>query len=157
MRVERGMIMNRYVYEIELTPDHGSYSVRVPDLDGCFTAGDDIKDALNMADDALKTFVAALLKFGDPLPEPTFGHVAPEGGLVIALSFETDASYIVDEVSPSEAAEMLGVSRPRVSHMIRDGVLTAEKVAGETKISLDSVNAYLASPRHAGRPRKSLV
>ncbi|NLG10067.1 MAG: type II toxin-antitoxin system HicB family antitoxin [Coriobacteriaceae bacterium] len=149
--------MSRYIYEVVLTPDEdqpGFFNVTVPELDGCYTFGDGMTEALNMADDALKTFVAALLKFGDPIPEPTFGHKAPEGGMVIALSFETDASYIVDEVSPSEAAEMLGVSRPRVSHLIRDGILNAQKVAGETRITIDSIEAYLASPRKPGRPSK---
>jgi excisionase family DNA binding protein len=148
--------MARYIYEVELRPDSGGYCVRVPDLDGCFTEGDNVIDALNMANDALKTFVAALLKYDDPIPEPMFGHEAPEGGMVVALSFETDASYIVEEVAPSEAAEMLGVSRSRISHMIRDGVLQSTKIAGETKVTLESINEYLESPRKAGRPRKVL-
>jgi excisionase family DNA binding protein len=147
--------MNRYVYEVELRPDDDGYCVSVPDLDGCFTEGDSVADALNMADDALKTFVATLLKCGDPIPGPTFGHIAPEGGMVVALSFETDVSYIVDEVSPSEAAEILGVSRPRVSHMIRDGILHATSIGGSTKVTLASVDAYMAGPRRAGRPKKS--
>jgi excisionase family DNA binding protein len=146
--------MSRYIYEVELRPDDDGYCVRVPDLDGCFTEGDSVSNALNMADDALKTFVAALLKYGEHIPDPTFGHAVPEGGMVVALSFETDASYIVEEVSPSEAAEMLGVSRSRVSHMIRDGVLHTTACGGEIKVTLESVDAYMSSPRRAGRPKK---
>jgi hypothetical protein len=41
--------------------------------------------------------------------------------------------------------------------MIRDGVLSARKIAGETKVTLETINAYLESPRHAGRPRKELT
>jgi predicted RNase H-like HicB family nuclease len=150
----------RYVYEVVLTPDEEAsefYNVTVPDLDGCLTFGKGVVEALNMADDALKTFVAVLLKYGDTVPEPTFGHKAPKGGMVVALSFDTDVSYLMDEVSPSKAAEMLGVSRSRVSHMIRDGVLHASTVAGETRVTLESVNAYQESPRRAGRPRKELA
>ena len=150
--------MTRYLYEVELRPgENGSYSVRVPDLDGCFTQGKTRNDALDMAADALMTYVAALLKCGDPIPEPSFGHQAPEGGMVIALSFETDADFIIDAVSPSEAAAMLGVTRGRVSQMIRNGVLDSYEHNGERMVDLVSINARLAAPRKAGRPRKTFV
>jgi excisionase family DNA binding protein len=150
--------MTRYLYEVELRPDvDGGYCVRVPDLDGCFTEGDTVDEALEMAVDALKTHVASLMKHGDAIADPMFGHEAPEGGMVVAVSFETDASYIIDAVSPSEAAVMLGVSRGRVSQMIREGVLTATKGYRGTLVDLESIRKRLASPRAAGRPRKELV
>jgi excisionase family DNA binding protein len=149
--------MARYVYEVELVPDGDGYSVKAPDFDAYITYGATETEALIEADDALKTYVAALLKFGDPVPNPVFGHQASEGGKVIALSFETDAGYIIEEVPASKAAEILGVSRSRVSHLIRDGVLQAQRVAGETRVSVDSLNAYKDSPRQPGRPRKTLA
>ena len=150
--------MTRYLYEVELRPDEESgYSVKVPDLDGCYSQGDSISEALEMAVDALITYTAALLKCGDVLPEPTFGHVAPAGGMVVALSFEADANYIIDGVSPSEAAMMLGVSRGRVSQMIRDGVLATYKHAGTRYVDLESIHARLAAPPSAGRPRKEFI
>ena len=150
--------MARYLYEVELRPDEdGGYCVRVPDLEGCFSQGDTVDEALEKAADALMTHVAALLKYGDEIPNPIFGHRVPKGGRVVAISFETDASYIIDAVSPSEAAAMLGVTRSRVSQMIRDGVIDAHKAAGMTWVDLASINARLASPRGAGRPRKELA
>jgi len=109
---------------------------------------------VNQAADALMTFIASLLKNGDALPSPVFGHVAPPGGMAIALAVEVDAGYIVNGVSPSEAATMLGVTRGRVSQMIKDGVLITYEHAGERVVDLDSINARLAAPRSAGRPRK---
>jgi len=150
--------MARFLYEVELRPDAGGgYSVRVPDLDGCYSQGSTLNEALEMAADALVTYVAALLTYGDPIPSPVFGHQAPEGGKVVAISFEAYASYIIDAVSPSEAASILGVSRGRVSQMIKTGVLDAYKIAGETRVDLASVKARLSAPRRAGRPRKELV
>ncbi|MDR1183294.1 MAG: type II toxin-antitoxin system HicB family antitoxin [Coriobacteriales bacterium] len=150
--------MARYLYEVELRPDiDGGYCVRVPDLEGCFTEGDTVDEALEMAADALETYVAALLKYDDPIPEPTFGHEVPEGGMIVAVSFETDADYIIDAVSPSEAAVMLGVSRGRVSQMIREGVLAATKGCAGTLVDAKSIEQRLASPRRAGRPRKELT
>jgi excisionase family DNA binding protein len=152
--------MSRYVFEVVLLPDEEEptvYNVTVPDMDGCLTFGEGIIDALNMADDALKTHVAALLKHGDPIPEPTFGNAAPDGGMAVVLSFETDESYIVDTVTPAQAADLLGVSRGRVSQMIRDGILEARKDCMGSEVLLSSINARLAEPRGAGRPRKELT
>jgi excisionase family DNA binding protein len=147
--------MTRYIFEVVLNPDEeGGYFVTVPDLPGCVTEGDSIEEALLMATDALMTVVGSMIKHGDAIPSPTFGAVAPTGGKVIALSFVTDASYIVDTVSPAEAAVMLGVSRGRVSQMTRKGILDGYKIGTETRVSLESINARLATPRNAGRPRK---
>jgi predicted RNase H-like HicB family nuclease len=100
--------MTKYIYEVVVAPDEEDpryYNVTVPDLEGCLTFGESVKDALTEADDALKTYVAALLKFDDPVPEPVFGHEAPKGGMVVALAFDTDAGYIVEETSPPSIEE----------------------------------------------------
>jgi excisionase family DNA binding protein len=77
--------------------------------------------------------------------------------MAVVLSFETDESYIVDTVTPAQAADLLGVSRGRVSQMIRDGILEARKDCMGSEVLLASVNARLAEPRGAGRPRKELT
>lgn len=47
-------IMFNYVYPAIFTPEEdGGYSVLFPDLEGCFTCGDNLADALFMAEDAL--------------------------------------------------------------------------------------------------------
>lgn len=43
----------KYVYPAIFTPEDTGYSVRFPDIDGCYTCGDDLQDALDMAEDAL--------------------------------------------------------------------------------------------------------
>jgi len=46
--------MSKYVYPAIFTKEeNGQYSVDFPDIDGCFTGGDDMADALEMAQDAL--------------------------------------------------------------------------------------------------------
>jgi predicted RNase H-like HicB family nuclease len=150
----------RYIYEVVLEPDAEDsefYNVSVPDLDGCFTCGKGMDEAVAMAADAMMTFIAALVKFGDPVPDSTFGHKAPKGGKVMAVSFETDASYIVDTVAPSVAAEMLGVTRGRVSQMVRAGALEAIKDEAGTRILRSSVETRLSEPRSAGRPKMAIA
>ena len=46
--------MAKYVYPAIFTKeDDGKYSVLFPDLENCFTGGDDMADALEMAEDVL--------------------------------------------------------------------------------------------------------
>lgn len=47
-----------------------TYGVTVPDLPGCFTAGDTLEDALNQAREAVELHMECLLLDGDPIPEP---------------------------------------------------------------------------------------
>ncbi len=44
----------KYVYPAVFTPeDNGQFSVNFPDLESCYTCGDDLGDALYMAEDVL--------------------------------------------------------------------------------------------------------
>lgn len=149
--------MDRCIYQAFLEPEEdGRYSVSFPDLDGCYTCGDDYVDAVDMAADAAKTFVAALMSFGDPVPAPSV-HKAPKGVEDVWVSFEADPSYIVDGpvVSAAQAARELGVTPARVTRMMNAGQLDGYRSGRRTYISEASIQARLASPRSAGRPKKA--
>lgn len=45
--------MAKYVYPAIFTPEEKGYSVFFPDLEGCYTCGDDLNDAIMMAEDVL--------------------------------------------------------------------------------------------------------
>lgn len=45
--------MAKYVFPAIFTQDADGYSVRFPDLHNCFTSGEDLPDALDMASDVL--------------------------------------------------------------------------------------------------------
>lgn len=88
--------MRIVTYQVLLTPDSedGGWSVSVPDLPGCFTFGDTYSEAIEMAEDAIKTYAAALLLDGDPLPEPSVVEKrAPARTATIQV--EVDENYIV--------------------------------------------------------------
>ena len=36
--------MNKYVYPAIFTPESTGWSIHFPDLEGCYTCGDDLKD-----------------------------------------------------------------------------------------------------------------
>ena len=48
--------------------DEGGYSVSFPDLPGCFTDGEDLADALYMAQDAASGWLLITLEDGEALP-----------------------------------------------------------------------------------------
>ncbi|MCD7813012.1 MAG: type II toxin-antitoxin system HicB family antitoxin [Lachnospiraceae bacterium] len=46
--------MAKYRYPAIFTPEEkGRYSVNFPDIDGCYTCGDNLEDAIMMAEDVL--------------------------------------------------------------------------------------------------------
>ncbi|MBI2023156.1 type II toxin-antitoxin system HicB family antitoxin [Candidatus Giovannonibacteria bacterium] len=51
-------------YEVILEPNGAGYTVTVPKLPGLITEGNNIKEAREMAKDAIKCYLEALLKDG---------------------------------------------------------------------------------------------
>lgn len=50
--------MAKYVYPAIFTPEEeGKYSVFFPDLEGCYTCGDNLQDAIAMAEDVLAFYL----------------------------------------------------------------------------------------------------
>lgn len=57
----------RYTVVFEEAPE-GGYVVRIPTL-GCVTEGETFEEAKAMAKDAIRCYVASLLKHGESIPE----------------------------------------------------------------------------------------
>lgn len=59
-------------WTITLRPDlhDGGFVVRIEELPGCISQGDDEVDALAMIKDARDAWLRAALAHGDPIPEP---------------------------------------------------------------------------------------
>lgn len=56
-------------YPIVLHTDNGvSYGVTVPDVPGCFSAGDTLDEALEMAEEAIFSHLELLLEDGEDIP-----------------------------------------------------------------------------------------
>ena len=61
--------MMRYAYSAVFTPvDGGGFDVKVPDLPGCRTCGDDLADAIFMAEDAVSMWLWDAENKGEPIP-----------------------------------------------------------------------------------------
>ncbi len=59
----------RYPVVIHKDPE-SDYGVTVPDLPGCFSAGDTLDDALKEAAEAIECHIEGLLTDGEPIPAP---------------------------------------------------------------------------------------
>lgn len=64
--------MAKYIYPAVFTPeDKGMYSIDFPDLEGCYTCGNDLEDGLFMANDALSLMLTHLEDSRREIPAPT--------------------------------------------------------------------------------------
>ncbi len=62
--------MKQRTYRILLTPEEeGGFSVSVPALPGCFTQGETIDEAIEMAKEAISLYVESLEDDGEPVPD----------------------------------------------------------------------------------------
>lgn len=61
----------RYPIAIETGTDATAYGVVVPDLPGCFSAGDTLDEALANAEEAAAAWIDAALDAGNAVPTPS--------------------------------------------------------------------------------------
>ena len=62
--------MTQRTYRILLTPeDEGGFSVSVPALPGCFTQGETIDEAIEMAKEAISLYIEVLEDEGELIPD----------------------------------------------------------------------------------------
>lgn len=79
--------MAKYVYPAIFTPEeNGAYSVRFPDIKGCFTEGENLADALEMAQDALCLMIYDKEEKGENIaPASNISDIAVKAGEVVSL------------------------------------------------------------------------
>lgn len=64
--------MEKYVYPAVFVPEEeGGYLAFFPDLEGGYTCGDDLQDAIMMAEDVLAFYLYDEEKGGNVIPKPT--------------------------------------------------------------------------------------
>ena len=60
--------MMKTIYPALFHKEDGSYWVEFPDLEGCFSDGDSIAEALSNAEESLAAYCASILEHGGSLP-----------------------------------------------------------------------------------------
>jgi len=69
----------KYVFPAVFTPEDGKMLVSVPDLPGCHTFGDDLAEAVEMAQDAAETWLWDAENQKEPIPPASPPEAAMQG------------------------------------------------------------------------------
>ncbi|MFL6931212.1 MAG: type II toxin-antitoxin system HicB family antitoxin [Xanthobacteraceae bacterium] len=100
-----GIDMPHYVAVVEDAGPDKTVGFWFPDLPGCFSAGDDIDDALRNAAEALALYAESLAKEGRPLPAPRSISVLRDDPAVAPDLREHVVALVAFPVSSVHAAE----------------------------------------------------
>ena len=117
----------RYPIAIESGDEQHAFGVAVPDLPGCFSAGDTLDEAIDNAREAIELWLETVIDDGGsvPAPRPISEHQSDPGysGWIWAV-------VEVDLASLSDKAERVNITLPaRVLRRID----AAAKAAGESR------------------------
>ena len=66
-----GLVLTKYIYPAIFTKEEKGYSVVFPDLESCYTQGDTLEEAFEMAEDVLSLVLYEYEKEQRFIPEPT--------------------------------------------------------------------------------------
>ena len=142
--------MKLAVYEFEVFRSEGFYIAEPYDMEGG-TMGETYEELCEMVADWLRGEVEYRDVHGIELPTPTFGNAPRHGGANL-VSTVAAGRETVEKVSAAEAARMLGVTPPRVTHMLASNLLEGWREGRNTYVTVDSLNARLADHPRVGRP-----
>lgn len=83
--------MAKYIYPAVFKQDGEVYTVRFPDFESCYTQGDDLCDAYEMAEDVLCMTLYNLEENGESIPQASAMYVVEngEGEFVSLVSCDT--------------------------------------------------------------------
>src|SRR5574344_2008819 len=80
----------KYVYPVIFENDDEKIGVIVPDIPGCFTFGDDMPEAIEMAEDAIAMVLASKEDDKEPIPAPSRMTDIKTNGTVSLVLADTD-------------------------------------------------------------------
>lgn len=100
----------RYPIAIEPGTEMTAFGVVVPDLAGCFSAGDTLDEALSNAEEAAAAWIDAALDAGQPVPAPS-----PADALAGRPEFEgwLFGVITIDPALLDDTVERVNVTLPR--------------------------------------------
>jgi len=83
--------MAKYVFTAIFTKeDNGHYFIRFPDLKNCYTQGDNLQDAYDMASDILCLSLYRMEEKGEPIPTPSVPEsIKVDNGFVTLVGVDT--------------------------------------------------------------------
>jgi len=117
----------RYPIAIESGTESTAFGVVIPDLPGCFSAGDTLDDALTNAEEAAAAWIDAALDAGTAIPQPSSLETLRSD---LGFAGWTLAVITIDPALLDDATERVNITLPR--RVLRR--LDAQaRAAGETR------------------------
>jgi predicted RNase H-like HicB family nuclease len=81
------------------TDDHQQFGVTVPDLPGCFSAGESIQAAIDNTNEAILLYVECVVADGEPIPPPSeivdMSGFYPDEGTALLAYVDVDLEPIL--------------------------------------------------------------
>ena len=83
----------KYCFPAVITEEEAGYSVEFPDIENCFTCGETLEEALEMAEDALALILTDMEDKRQPIPTASAARLieAPENAVVSLILADTTA------------------------------------------------------------------
>lgn len=78
-----------YIYPVIFKEDEGKISVEVPDIPNCFTFGDDMADAMDMAKDVIEMMLVDYENDNKPIPTASKISDIKTDGIVSLIKADT--------------------------------------------------------------------
>ena len=86
--------MAKYCFPAVFTPEDGGFSVDFPNLDGCYTCGDSLPEAMAMAEDVLALVLTQYEDEHKPIPAPSgVDDTKHEAGEFVSLILADTTEY----------------------------------------------------------------
>jgi len=117
----------RYPVMIEAGDENTAWGVVVPDLPGCFSAGDTLDEAMAAAEEAAAAWIDAALDAGRAIPRPSSAQAALDKG---DFSGWMVAYVNVDPALLDDTIERVNITLPKRVLLRLDA---KAKAAGETR------------------------
>ena len=130
----------RYPIVIEPGTETTAFGVIVPDLPGCFSAGDTLDEALTGAEEAAASWIDAALDAGTAIPPPSTLETLRTNPAHAGWTF---AIITIDPALLDDTTERVNITLPRRVLRRLDALARA---AGETR---SGFSAHLTLENHA--------
>lgn len=79
----------KYIYPVIFKDDDGKIVVEVPDIPNCYTFGDDMADAMDMAKDVIEMLLVNYENEGKPIPKPSEIKDIKTDGIISLIKADT--------------------------------------------------------------------
>ena len=109
----------RYAYAAELLEEPDGITVTFPDIPGAITCGDTRAEALERAEDALVSMVAALVEDNQPIPRPSLARRRPLVSMpaLAAAKLALHDAMVSARMSNVELGRRLGLDEKQVRRL----------------------------------------